>query len=269
MTSIEARRIWAIGDLHLSAAKPKPMDVFGPAWRDHAAKIAAAWRDRVAAEDLVIVPGDISWAMTLDEARPNLEWVAALPGTKILLRGNHDYWWSGLSKVRRAAPGLRFLQNDAIAAPPFVIAGTRGWEIPPEEGAPELPRDPEEAAAEAEDDAGPFHPANSLADRERIYRRECERLRLSLAAAARIRKDGVDRLIVALHYPPLYAGMESSSFTEIFDAHAPEAVVFGHLHGEAAALGFVGERRGARYINATADAIGFAPVLIAGPAERR
>ncbi|MBN1421435.1 MAG: metallophosphoesterase [Planctomycetes bacterium] len=254
MIPLAVRRVWAIGDLHLSGARPKPMDVFGPAWRDHPARIAAAWRYRVAAEDLVIVPGDISWAMTLEEARPDLAWISALPGTKLLLRGNHDYWWSGLAKVRRAAPDLLFLQNDAIAARPFIIAGTRGWDIPPAEGGPEMPREPGAEATRV---------AAEAADDERIYRRECERLRLSLAGAARIRSDGIDRLIAALHFPPLYAGMESSGFTGILDAHGPEAVVYGHLHGEAAALGFAGARRGARYVNASADAIDFAPILIA------
>src|SRR5690349_4597357 len=87
-----AAMLWTISDLHLSSARPKPMDIFGDRWRNHPQRIAAAWRERVRDDDVVLIAGDISWAMKLDEAMPDLEWIAALPGSKVMIRGNHDYW---------------------------------------------------------------------------------------------------------------------------------------------------------------------------------
>ena len=127
--------LFAIADLHLPARK-KPMDIFGPHWERHFERISEDWRSKVSPEDIVLLPGDLSWAMSLDEALEDLNCIGALPGRKILLRGNHDYWWSGIGRVRRALPdGMYALQNDAIELDGLVFAGTRGWTIPPEEGA--------------------------------------------------------------------------------------------------------------------------------------
>ncbi len=124
-------KVFAIGDLHLSGAVDKPMDVFGVAWDKHFLRIQTYWRERVATEDVVLIPGDISWAMHLDEAKPDLEFIANLPGEKILVRGNHDYWWNSLSKVRAALPPtIRALQNDSIRFDGVSIAGSRGWSCP-------------------------------------------------------------------------------------------------------------------------------------------
>ena len=119
-------QIYAIADLHLSLTSEKPMDVFGEAWRGHAEKLERNWRERVQADDLVLVPGDISWAMQLSAALPDLSFIGNLPGKKILLKGNHDYWWSAIGRVRSVLPaGMRAIQNDSIAEDGIGICGTR------------------------------------------------------------------------------------------------------------------------------------------------
>lgn len=121
-------KLFAIGDLHLSHSSNKPMSIFGPNWDNHAERIAAAWRERVSDEDAVLIPGDISWAMQLDEARLDIEYIAALPGKKVIMRGNHDYWWGSISKVRDMLPCCMYaLQNDTVELGSVTIAGSRGW----------------------------------------------------------------------------------------------------------------------------------------------
>jgi len=153
--------IYALADLHLSHNEPKPMDIFGPHWDNHPPKILANWNRVVGAGDLVIVAGDISWAMRLEEAAADLAWVASLPGHKLLIRGNHDYWWSAIGKVRRALPaGMHALQNDHFPWDGWAVCGTRGWLCPGEEG------------FNKEEDG-------------KVYRRELQRLKLSLDGARR------------------------------------------------------------------------------------
>ena len=117
--------IFAIADLHLSGHRPKPMDIFGRKWTDHWTKIQQAWRSTVSPGDTVLIPGDISWAMTLEEAAVDLAAIADLPGEKVLLRGNHDYWWSSANRVRQHLPaGMRLIQNDCLAVGSAIICGT-------------------------------------------------------------------------------------------------------------------------------------------------
>ena len=151
--------IYAIGDLHLSGDPPaKPMEIFGPHWQGHAAKVAAKWRQLVSPDDTVIICGDTSWAMDLTGALPDLNWIAALPGRKILLRGNHDYWWSSLKKMQTATENkFSFLQNNFYTCGSTAICGSRGWLLPSSD--------------------------NFSADDAAIYRREGLRLEASLAAA--------------------------------------------------------------------------------------
>ena len=158
-------RVFAIADPHLSRAAPKPMTIFGEGWAGHPERFFAGWRETVAEDDLVLVPGDVSWAMTLGGALPDLLDIAALPGQKVLLRGNHDYWWPSLTKLRAALPeGMFALQNDALRLGSVVVAGTRGWVCP---------------------GSGDFD-----AEDEKIYTRELGRLQLSLAAAQKLRQPG-------------------------------------------------------------------------------
>ena len=226
-------RVFAIADPHLSSADPKPMTVFGDGWAGHPERFFAGWRETVSEGDLVLVPGDVSWAMTLAGALPDLYDLAALPGKKVLLRGNHDYWWSSLAKLRAALPkGMFALQNDALRFETVVVAGTRGWATPGS--------------------------SDFSAEDEKIYERELGRLKLSLAAAAKLKRPG-DRFIVMLHYPPTNLRLEPSGFTELLAAAGVDAVVFGHLHGERRAVASIGETPA--YLVA-ADALSFIPKLI-------
>lgn len=198
-------RLFAIADPHLSRVDPKPMDIFGPAWDGHPEAFFRGWRSVVGPDDLVLVPGDLSWAMRLEDAMADLEDIAALPGRKVILRGNHDYWWPSISRLRKALPdGMYAVQNDAVVIDGVVVAGTRGWTCPGSHG---------------------FGPED-----ERIYRREVERLRLSLDAARRL--EGHYR-VVMLHFPPTNSRLEPSLFTQTILEASPDALVFGHVHGEA------------------------------------
>lgn len=197
--------IHAIADLHLSLYTPKTMDIFGPQWTDHFARIRDDWTQRVAPEDTVLIPGDISWATRLDEARTDLDAIGSLPGRKILLRGNHDYWWSSPAKVRSVlSPGTELLQNNALTAGEYVICGSRGWTFPM--GKP------------------------LAAEDQKIFEREKIRLELSLKEAARIA--GSRPLIAMMHYPPLYENWRRTDFTDLLEAYGVCRTVFGHLHGD-------------------------------------
>ena len=222
--------VYAISDLHLPAGNDKPMDIFGSHWERHFERIIESWRAAVTENDLVLLPGDTSWAMRLEDARQDLNAIGELPGKKILIRGNHDYWWGSVSRVREALPeGMYALQNDCIRMDGYVIAGTRGW-ILPQEG------------VEAED--------------IKIFRRECARLRLSLESAQKKRAEG-DRLICMLHYPPLTDGMRDTEMTRILEEFKVDHVVYGHLHGSALSGAFRGENGGVRYHQVSCDGLGF------------
>lgn len=191
--------VYCISDLHLSFSQDKPMDVFGMNWLDHHLKIARDWQERVKEEDLVLLPGDLSWALKLEEALPDLKFIEELPGTKILVKGNHDLWWSSLSKIR--ALGLKrieFLQNTSWSHEGVSYCGTRGW-ILPEDG------------PLSEDD-------------EKIYLRELQRLELSLKSARDVRK------VVLIHYPPFGKDGELGAFVRLMQRYGVEACVYGHLH---------------------------------------
>ena len=228
-----AGRLFALADLHLSLSGAKPMDIFGAAWVQHHVRMAEAWDDTVADDDTVLLPGDLSWAKSIDEAEPDLEWIGARPGRKLLLRGNHDGWWSSLSRVRRALPeGCIPLQHDAHEVGDLVVVGARGWLAPDDPIANER-------------DASIFH-------------RELERLRLSI-------RDADSRLprerprVAMLHYPPWIVGREPTAVVEVLREAGVRLVVYGHLHGDDHSMGVVGEHDGIRFELVAADAIGFAP----------
>ncbi len=211
------------------------MDVFGGRWKDHPQRIAQAWREVVGEEDLVLVPGDISWAMKLDEAADDLRYMGELPGRKVMIRGNHDYWWQSIGKVRRALPAsVSAIQNDFIhIAGEWAICGTRGWTLPQ-------------------------HPEFTQDD-SRLLEREVARLELSLKAAS---KAGLVPLITMIHYPPAPATGSSTGFTDLMDAFGVRLCVYGHLHGEAGRHAVAGLHRSVRYRLVACDAIGFRPVYV-------
>ena len=218
--------LFAISDLHLPA-REKPMDVFGAHWENHFERIRADWLERVHDEDVVLLPGDLTWAMRLEDAMEDIARVGTLPGRKIILRGNHDYWWSAIGRVRRALPeGMYALQNDSLEIDGVLYAGSRGWTLP--------------VSAQDEDD-------------KRIYERERLRLEMSLKHA-RARSADAD-LVVMAHYPPLSEACAGVS--DLLEAYGAKICVYGHLHGAALAGAFRGVRGGVAYYQASCDGLGF------------
>ena len=214
-------RVFAIGDLHLPGGDMKPMDVFGAHWENHFERICESWRSQVGGEDVVLIPGDISWAMQLGDALEDLERIAQLPGQILILRGNHDYWWSSLTQLRCSLPkNMHAVQNDAFDAGDVVFCGTRGWMIPGQ-------------GASAQD--------------EKIYNREALRLRMSLEAA---KKMAGERPIVAMmHYPPLLPehAKSGTAFTRLLSEYGVARCVYGHLHGQSVQRGYRGQYEGVQY----------------------
>ena len=260
-------RVFALSDPHLSSVHPKPMDIFGDNWRQHDKQIADNWRQVVSDDDVVLVPGDISWAMRMQDALPDLELLGSLPGRKILLRGNHDYWWSSISKVRAMLPdGMFALQNDALVLGDFVFYGARGWRVPGQRPA-RYDADPAKAKGGTGEGSGP--PAkgghHGAADDEKIYRRELERMKLSIQQMEKARKDLGDRarLICLTHFPAVLPRAQRTEASDLIEGSGAEASVYGHLHGPDCKRAFRGEHGGVRYIFAAADAIEFTPVLVA------
>jgi len=226
--------LYAIGDLHLSFSTDKPMDVFGPQWNKHYEKIQKNWIEYVSTDDTVLIPGDISWAMHLRDAKEDLDWIMKLPGRKILLRGNHDYWWTSLKKMNSAYPDHIFLQNNHASYNEFAICGTRGWICP-----------------------------NGLAGEGRdnkIYQREITRFEMSLKSA---KDEGWKRIIAMLHYPPTNEKFESSGFTELIKEYGVETVLYGHLHNSNSyGAGIKGIVDGTNYELVSSDYLDFKPKLI-------
>ncbi len=220
--------IYAIGDLHLPGGDDKPMDVFGAHWEGHFGHICQDWREKVGEEDLVLIPGDISWAMQMDDALPDLNAIGALPGKKIILRGNHDYWWCGISRLRELLPkGMYAVQNDAMRLADVIICGTRGWTSPG---------------------------SGTTAEDEKIYRRELLRMEMSLNSA---RKLGDGRLVVMCHYPPLGEGGAATPLSDLLEKYPVDDVVYGHLHGPSLRSAVTGTFGGIRYHCVSCDGLNF------------
>ncbi len=253
--------VWAIGDLHLSFGVPnKSMEVFGPAWREHAQKIEESWNSLIAADDLVLIPGDISWAIRLDEARPDLEWIDRLPGTKVLLKGNHDYWWGSLKQLVAALPpSLHVIQNDSFLWKGVAIGGSRLWDSPEyrfgefidyqESSSPKAPEQ-EECAIQADLD-------------QKIFTRELQRLEMSLGS---LPSDAPVRIAMT-HYPPIGADLQPSAASQILERHRIQICVFGHLHSVKSSCSLFGTKNGVRYVLASSDYLRFQPTLLTRVSE--
>ena len=196
--------IYAISDLHLSYNTDKPMDIFG--WKDYESKIKENWNSKVKENDLVILGGDFSWSMDLEDTYKDFEFIHNLPGKKILIKGNHDYWWGTLTKMKKyineiGFNDINFLYNNIYEFEVKLICGTRGWNF------------------------------SDLQEDEKIYNREIQRLRLSLEDA--VKKYGNEKeIIVCLHYPPLKTN-EISDFVRVMEKYNVTKCIYGHLHGPA------------------------------------
>lgn len=213
------------------------MHVFGEHWRNHHETMATAWDASVQPDDVVLSPGDISWAMKLEQAKADLDWIAQRTGRlKVLTRGNHDYWWSAIGKVRSALPAtLVALQNDAVDLGDVVVAGSRLWACP---GALDF----------------------DAAD-EKIYLREVGRLKISLEAGKAMAKGRP--LIAAIHYPPFDKAKGDTAFSKLLEEFDVKLTVYGHLHGRHAhRTAFEGERNGVMYRLIACDHLEFKPVKV-------
>lgn len=223
--------IYAISDLHLSLTSDKPMDIFGAGWEGHFEKIKLDWMRKVQPEDIVLISGDISWAMKLSDALVDLQALADLPGKKVFIRGNHDYWWNGITRLRDSAPdgNFIFLQTDAVRLDGYVIVGSRGWTCP---GSSDY----------TEQD-------------QKLYLREAERFRLAFLDADKLVQEG-DKKVAMIHYPPFTAKKEDTLFSQLFEKNGVDKVVFGHIHG-ASYFPLRTEKNGVEYHLASCDKVGF------------
>lgn len=238
--------IFAIGDLHLSFNKKvipgqwdlvelyKPMSLFGEKWEKHYQKIYENWWEIVSEDDLVLLPGDISWASDFVEAEHDFNFIAGLPGKKVLIRGNHDYWWQAISRLRSQVPENCYLiQNDSLNLQGVSVAGTRGWTVP-------------NSFQFTEHD-------------EKIYRRELVRLELSLKS---IKMRG-EKLIVMLHYMPVNEDHEKNEIIELLQDFQVDICIYGHLHGEEAhKTRLTGEKWGINFQLVSSDFLNFKPMKI-------
>lgn len=232
-------KIFAISDLHLSFAEniDKPMDKFGTGWEHHAERLRTAWLELITDEDLVLIPGDISWGLKLEEAISDFDWLHTLPGIKIISKGNHDLWWGRIKYLNSLYDDIIFLQNDCYVpdCDNIVITASRGWPYP---GSDEY----------TEHD-------------EKIYAREIQRLQLGLESARSKAPDA--KIIACLHYPPSDPEGRETGFTELLEEFGVWKCIYGHLHGYAAfGRGIKGDLRGVNYQLVSLDYLGAQPKLI-------
>ena len=228
--------IYVISDLHLSFNTDKPMDVFG--WNNYEEKIANDWNQKVTDNDLVILPGDFSWEINLEDTYKDFEFINNLPGKKLLLKGNHDYWWNTLTKMRKFLndnnfSNIDFIYNNSYIFDDTIICGTRGWTL---------------IKGNEED--------------EKVRRRELLRLEMSI-------KDGIEKYgedkekICCMHYPPLSKNNKTSEFTDILDKYKIGTCVYGHLHGkEAHETVLEGKINNTNYLMTSCDYTGFKLIKI-------
>ncbi|MBD5584903.1 MAG: serine/threonine protein phosphatase [Clostridia bacterium] len=224
-------KIFSISDLHLSGLSNKPMDVFGTGWENHFEKIKKSWQSVVSDDDVVLIAGDTSWGTTLEEGLFDINSLKGLKGKKVFIRGNHDFWWNGITKLRRSAPDdtFFFLQNDCIKIEDVVICGSRGWTCPG---------------------------SSDYSDKdERLYLREAERFKLCFKEVEKVRGEN-DKLIAMIHYPPFSQKSPQTKFTELFEEYRADKVVFGHIHGEAY-FPYRTVKNGIEYVLTSCDKVAF------------
>lgn len=228
--------LYVIGDTHLSEGCDKPMDVFGGVWEGYRDKLIESF-SVLQPEDLLVICGDFSWGMSLQEALPDFRLLERFPGKKLLLKGNHDYWWETVTKMRRffaenQIKTIDFLHNSCYFYDGIALCGTRGW----------------------------FYDKNDpAACGDKIFKRELIRLEASLKAAM---SDGAEQIDCFLHYPPIFAGAEVPQIMEILERYPVRHVYYGHLHAESLRHAFSGIRRGIEFTVVSADALGFCPIRI-------
>ena len=225
--------LFVIGDLHLSLGSEKPMDIFGGRWQNYMEKIQAGFSAVITDDDYVVLCGDTSWGMSIEESLPDFQYIENLPGKKIILKGNHDYWWTTASKAKRFFEEndlhtIEILHNNSFAFGDYAICGTRGWFY--------------------EEEADPHN--------DKILKRECMRLEASLESAGSAEK------LVFLHYPPKYNSYECPEILEILEKYNVKRCFYGHIHSHACASAFNGELNGVQYHLISADYLNFVPFRV-------
>ncbi|MBQ8133254.1 MAG: metallophosphoesterase [Clostridia bacterium] len=226
--------VYTIADLHLSFGTNKPMDVF-PGWTNYTERIEKNWQRLVTEEDTVVIAGDISWAMDLKETYNDFDFINRLNGKKILLKGNHDYWWTTKSKMDRylkdnGFDSISIMHNNYYVADGLALCGSRGW----------------------------FYDAETDADMK-VLNREVGRLKMSIEPAV---KDGYEP-IVFLHYPPIYNNTECAEMMDVLREYKIKKCFYGHIHGgNAAKRAFIGERDGISFKLIACDHLGFTPLAV-------
>ena len=223
--------LYAIGDLHLSFGAAKPMDVF-PGWQNYTDRLAENWWKLVKPEDTVVLAGDTSWAMRLEDTREDFRFIQNLPGQKLLLKGNHDYWWTTANKMNRYLQSegfdtLHILHNNSYTVDGYAICGTRSWLF---------------GVGEAQD--------------EKVMNREIGRLKASLDAA------GEGEKLVFLHYPPVYPNASAPQVIEVLQQYGITRCFYGHLHGQSIRYAVQGDVDGIHYKLISADGLKFCPYYI-------
>ena len=230
--------VFSIADLHLSGSVPKSMEVFGRRWTGYTDKIEKRWRAVVTDTDTVILPGDISWAMTLAEAEADFRFLASLPGKKLLGKGNHDFWWTTAETI--GVTGIDFLYNNAFRVEDRIVCGTRGWFV--EEG--------------KQSSVNPV-------DYAKLVNREAIRLELCITEAEKLRTAD-EEILVYLHFPPVFGSFVCREFVEVLRSHGIRRCFYGHIHGNYT-LDPVQEYEGIRFRIISADYLDFIPFFT--PAE--
>ena len=222
--------LYAIGDLHLCLGAPKPMDVFGGAWMGYMDKLRSGL-SVIKPEDTTVLLGDLSWSLDLEGARQDFAWINEIPGRKIILKGNHDYWWSTAAKFEKFCKengftDLHLLNNNCYEYGDYAICGTRGWF---------------------------FEEERSGQHDEKVFKRELLRLEASLKAA------GDRPKLVFLHYPPRYKGYECTEILELLETYGVRRCFYGHLHGGSHKLAMEGQWDGVEFRLTSADYLDFQP----------
>lgn len=219
-------KIFALSDFHLSFAVNKPMNIFGDNWQNYEAEIQKNWNAVVGPDDIGIIAGDISWAMKMADTEQDFDFIRGLNGTKIIIRGNHDYWWKSVSQIREfVGPTIKVLQNDSLTIGDVIFVGTRGWQTP------------ERYKTQTDED-------------KKIYDREVLRFEMSLKSAG---DKGDKKLVAILHYPPFNCLRDDSPFTKLCEQYHVDAVVYGHLHGRGGRGDLVCTKNGIKYYLTSTD----------------
>lgn len=230
--------LYAISDLHLPIGVDKPMDIFGSKWANYVERLEKNWRSIVNDDDTVVIPGDISWAMYLDESIPDFAFIDSLPGKKIISKGNHDYWWTTMSKLNKFLAenkfeSIEFMQNNAIMYKNIAICGTRGWSY--------------------------LGNGEASEDDRKIYEREIGRLVLSINDAKRYNPE---RIIVFFHFPPINTDLAETGFSKILKENGIDLCLYGHLHNALRQNIVEGEHEGVKYMLVSCDYREFIPTKL-------